>query len=317
MKLSCVSVLAAVAMSATAVLNSQAAPFIYEPFDYANVSGLDRNSDDKKDLMGFAGGVGWFDAWRETTGASTTAQGTHALDYIENTSLSEPSGDSQFSLGGSARMLGYKEGGPYQTSSRLLRSFAEPITLNDRTELWFSILLRKDSEYPYEDTGLTREGDRIEISLLDPDKNIGFSIADPSTGTSYEIHSGYSISAVPAPLAGRGPILGNTDLLVLKLTLASGSSQLEFFLNPSLASEPTVPVVALPLHDTILASELTGIQISSAFNINQRPVWALDEIRVGNTYADVIPEPSSLLLAGFGVAMLGGARLRKSSVVRG
>lgn len=315
------SAFTAMVLIAIFVIDAQAAPFIYEPFDYAGTVSNDVNQDGKKHLRGLAGGTGWFNAWTELTVLSP-ALSTHPLDYVVDNSLNEPTGDSRFSLGGSLRMTGFAsaslEGGnPNQSTQRLRRTFASPIQLDDRSELWFSILVRKEYEYPDQTTQLTHLRDRLEISLMAEDNQPIAMVTDPTTSTSYAINSVYTTAGEPDYVDNRGPIVGTTDLLVLKLTLSPANYRLELFLNPSLDAEPTLPAAELPLHENVTMGELLGIEILTTANLANRPVWSVDEIRISGTYADVIPEPSSLLLTGFGIAMFGGARLRRSSVVRG
>ncbi|RYD61091.1 MAG: PEP-CTERM sorting domain-containing protein, partial [Verrucomicrobiaceae bacterium] len=130
--------------------------------------------------------------------------------------------------------------------------------------------------------------------------------------TSFSLSSTYG--QLPVFLENRGPNVGATDLLVFKLSIAPNQSKVEFFLNPSLDSLPTVATLTLPVSDDITMGQAGGFQVITASNRTSGPTWSLDEIRVGQTYAQVIPEPSCLLLTGLGVALFGGARLRRSRV---
>ena len=72
---------------------------------------------------------------------------------------------------------------------------------------------------------------------------------------------------------------------------------------------PASPTISLsPFH----AATLTSIEVDSNF-LSGTPVTLFDEIRIGNSFADVVavpvPEPSTLLLAG--AAGLGGVIVRR------
>jgi hypothetical protein len=301
--------LIAAAVCAAPVLESKAALLVYEPFDYTATPGLDQNGDGKKDLMGLGGGLGWANAWTETTGTATVLT-DYPLDFIKSSPLDHPSGDLRFGSGGSLELFGFTATGkPTQISSTLSRGFEDPISLDAGSEVWFSVLLRKDAENPAPGGG-TRPTDQFSLQLIDSAGLTMVSLFDSGDDAFYSLQSD-RISSPLATLQGRGPALGRTDFLVAKLSLEVGKSRLEFFLNPSLELVfPTVPDLTISINDAAMLQDLVGMDIRT--DGSSRMVWTLDEIRVGESYADVVPEPSSLLLTGLGMAMFGGARLRRS-----
>jgi hypothetical protein len=301
--------LIAAAVCAVPVSESKAALLAFEPFDYAAVTGLDQNGDGKKDLMGLAGGLGWGNAWTETTGTATVLT-DYPLDFVKSSSLAYPSTPPEFGSGGSLELFGFTASGkPTQISSTLSRGFADPISLDAGSEVWFSVLLRKDAENPASGGG-TRPTDQFSLQLMGSKGDPIVSILDSVEDAFYTLDSAFIASPVVA-LQGRGPVLGRTDFLVAKLSLEVGKSRLEFFLNPSLdVVFPTVPDLTVAISDAAMLQDLVGIDIKT--DGSSRMVWTLDEIRVGESYADVVPEPSSFLLIGCGMALFGSARLRRS-----
>ena len=94
------------------------------------------------------------------------------------------------------------------------------------------------------------------------------------------------------------PVVGRTDLLVTRWNLDSDTVTL--WVNPALGSEPTSFDAQLQVV-TVNLSEIGGMTLYST------GAHSLDEIRIGTTYADVVPaavpEPSSAALLGLvGVA---------------
>jgi hypothetical protein len=87
-------------------------------------------------------------------------------------------------------------------------------------------------------------------------------------------------------------VVGQTEFLVLKAKLQSGSD------NFTLYSDPT-PGAPEPSTGTLYSLDIGTL---SSLVIYSGGAFSIDELRVGTTYADVTPtpEPSSLVLLGIG-----------------
>jgi len=109
------------------------------------------------------------------------------------------------------------------------------------------------------------------------------------------------------------PVTANqTVLLVLRAEYREGADNFDLFVNPSLD--------ALPAEASASKSDYDA-GIGAAVLVNNFGNYLTDEIRVGETYADVVPTtpiplPGAALLPGSGLAGLAAARSR-SSAARG
>jgi hypothetical protein len=109
-------------------------------------------------------------------------------------------------------------------------------------------------------------------------------------------------------LADNTKLLGAADtavnLFVIKMEFnSSGNDTFTAWMNPSLASEPTGGVS----YTGNLSFTYAGV-----FNANGSGEARLDELRIGTTFASVIPEPASIgMLGAAAVAMLLRRRFRR------
>ena len=277
----------------------------WEPFNYPttpSASAPDLNGDGNVDLWGLNGGFGFSGGWIEY-GAS---EGSYPLDYIQPFSLGVPASSAGLmTAGGSLRSyMTLASAGTY-----LSRTFASPIATTDGTTLWISLLVQK--ERTHSNAGTIGDDENFKFALHGSDRQLVW------FGDARDYHQSpqnYFLEGDRAlGFADQGPVVGVTDLLVVKLSfLANSPNTMELFLNPTPGIVPTSPNVAIELPTEF--SEVRGFDIQMESPL-YRTQWSLDEIRIGKTYASVtpaVPEPSSVLLAGFGLGAAGFTRLRRN-----
>jgi len=77
--------------------------------------------------------------------------------------------------------------------------------------------------------------------------------------------------------------VGEVTLVVAKLEFATDGITISLYINPTPGVEPTTPAIS---GKTTLVSGIVGIQHYMGFNANE---YSWDEVRLGETYADVTP----------------------------
>lgn len=101
-------------------------------------------------------------------------------------------------------------------------------------------------------------------------------------------------------------IVGNTYFVVMKLTIGGdrSNSYIEYFINPTLGSTPTVPDYSFTLtaQPNIRKFSFTSDPISGS------PGASFDEFRVGTSFESVVPLvlPSSIQVSGSNISALNG-----------
>ncbi|MEM9416307.1 MAG: PEP-CTERM sorting domain-containing protein [Planctomycetota bacterium] len=144
------------------------------------------------------------------------------------------------------------------------------------TTQWASFLIRQDQPAP----SSPNQFGGIVFGNLFVGTGAGFSTWGMNTaGSPTGVESGVPV------------VQGETVHLVIKLTYQPGNDIVELFVNPAAGVEPTV-------------AQATKTDLNVTFNAigfgHRDSNWTIDEIRYGDTYADVIPEPNSLALMALG-----------------
>jgi len=253
---------------------AHAALIAYEGFDYASGTGI----------IGQSGGTGWaagsswsgYDpsvTWPGVVTSSGLSYGSLAIQGNALTTATTP--------------------GPMLSSSaiywRNLPQFGQ-----EGTTLYVSFLFRPETGYGYYGG----------VNLTD---DYGRGIYVGKSGA-----DGYNNYGLEGPLgvidSSSVPVTaGVTAFIVLKAQFLAGSDIYSIFVNPALdGSESAAPSAIKTNFDPVPGSPLVG----TTFLFNNYGYYTIDEIRVGTTYADVmptaIPEPASLSLLAVGFAALAG-----------
>jgi hypothetical protein len=166
----------------------------------------------------------------------------------------------------------------------------------DGTTLYLSVLLRQhpDPQVPNPSPAIGYEG--FELWRGDPgsDGNRKVSI-DLWTGHGDGAANYWATAWQPTNVVASSSSLtpGNTDthLFVLKMIFGAGNNDVvQIFADPPLSAEPAIPT------GTISTLDLSFNRLGTSIFSGRDNAFTADEIRIGSSYADVVPEPSSLLL---------------------
>lgn len=152
---------------------------------------------------------------------------------------------------------------------------------------YFSVLLRPD--YSSGSSG-------AEFALVGSTASLF--MGKPTTGNNYVLDTVSSGSAGSQSVSSTVATSGTQVLMVLRADLvAGGADSFKLYLNPSLLAEPGSADASKSSYDV---GNITGVQFTG--NIG----FSLDEIRVGTSYADVVPEPGTYAAgAAMGLLTLG------------
>ena len=241
----------AVAAISVPVQHVMAAAFISEPFDYSV----------GETLNGSSGGIGFLDAWTE--GSYT---GDYDLVGTGNlvTRTLPASGNSLLTQA------------PTQFYSEDDRSLAPAIQGTPGSTIYVSFLMRKDGNG-------TAGSDYFGLALFQAGAGKpGLFIGDPGDNDFYSIGLvGSGVGLVSSTVTSA--VSSTPTFLVVKITFALGNDTFQLFVNPDPAKgEPTT---ASATKRDLDLTDIESIAIISGANA----VWSADEIRIGASYADVVP----------------------------
>ena len=211
-------------------------------------------------LNGKGGGTGWANNW--------TSSGSNL--QVVSAGLADPSGLLPVS-GGSVQLQGVNFF-PGATAQRDLST-----TLGaDGTTTWISFVLRPDGTSPI---------DYFGIRFGSGGANSGFA---GYLGGNFVLEQAGGIGSVI--VNGIAPQNGVDVLMVLRLQHAAGSDTMTLYVNPT--PGPSSPDSTFTATKSLDLGSFTQIQIAggSGFTANNAQI---DEIRVGQTFADVAPSIGS------------------------
>jgi hypothetical protein len=210
------------------------------------------------DLSGNSGGSGWTTGWTDTGNSVVVrSAGLAFTDGIGNTLVT------------SGASLDTADGGAATTISA--REIADR-----NAETWISVLIQPQGNFSdfigvsFYDQGLATANARFAIEQNGKDLRL-----TRRAGTTTPIHTTTFVN--PS---------GSTALAVLHLVPGGGGTvelpdRIDVFFNPALGAEPTVPHASVDLNGL----QFDRIRVAAQ---NGKSTW-VDEIRIGESYADVTP----------------------------
>jgi hypothetical protein len=252
----------------------------YEGFDYAT----------GQNLQGQAGGSGFAGPWAlglNSNPNTLVAAGSLSAGALATTGNSATATVASFAV------------------NRYQRTLAAPLGA-DGTTRWLSFVMSR--------TGIETSAGGIVFGSPAPVIGTaqGLLVGDPSP------NDFYSLSRLPStttpPTSSSTVPVANRALLVVRMLFAPGDDTFDLFVNPTPGGPvPTTPNATLSFD---LGTNNTLVELLAVTNPSGSVTLALDELRFGNTFADVtpVPEPSGLLLGGAAAAGLLAARRRRLSL---
>jgi hypothetical protein len=228
-------------------------------------------------LSGRNGGTGFFDAWSSPSTFMVQAGNLGVGGYQ-----------------GSGSMV-------FGSSSEADRHLAQGYGA-DGTELWMSILLRIDAT-----SSSAAAFNGLRFGSASPALFIGLPSALPGMpafttwGADTPVQPGKYMSQVPI-------VLGQPALLVAHMAFLPQADQIDLYVNPTAGSIPASPDATITNVDLFAALQ----QNPSVYIWQSSSAGAFDELRMGTTYADVlpVPEPGTIALAAVGLVVLAAGRRR-------
>jgi hypothetical protein len=231
-------------------------------------------------LNGLSGGTGWANAWSEP-----------------NFGTGNPSDNVPETI-----QAGSLTGGRFSYDIRNLGTALGTAG----TTRYASFLLRRDTIGP--DPG-NNGPDYGGLVFGDENNPNSLFVGKPGGGIlgNYALENGNGSGQVSST---RPEVLGTTALLVVRFDFTAGNDTFRLYVNPTPGG--IEPSAADAIKSDLNIASLVGVSISTG----AAATWSVDEIRVGNTFADVVapvPEPGSLglLLAGGLAAVWHGRRSRR------
>ncbi|MBN8248404.1 MAG: hypothetical protein J0L84_13300, partial [Verrucomicrobia bacterium] len=238
------------------LIPARAALISHEGFDYpAETPVLGRN-----------GGTGWQAAWG--TGGTVVAPGLVWPGLVTAANTLQNAGTQV----GSQRLFTSAGFDALRTGGRFGA---------EGTELWLSFLIRREMLFPTGSFG--------GVSLLDGNtQELFVGIPTGATHWSFQLFDlgGAPGNLTPAP--GAPIVPGETTLLTLRLRFGvnGAEDQVDLFVNPPIGGFPGVPAASRAGADI----RFNGFRVQAGpFVANSTGAIRVDEIRLGETYADVTP----------------------------
>jgi hypothetical protein len=220
------------------------------------------------------GGTGFSGAWSGATTATINASG---LSYSTVPALGLAASTAAGTAVANSRSVSATLGG-------------------NGTTTYFSFLMRPDNV----NTARNAEFGLIGSANLWVGKS--FSGTD---NTHFVLESGTAGSGTGLQATTTTATSGTTVLLVLRADFAAGNDTFKLYVNPTSVLEPGSA-----------AATLTGIDVGTSLTslqINGNLGFTFDELKIGSSYADVVPEPSTYAAAFAVAGIVSIAWLRRRS----
>jgi hypothetical protein len=184
--------------------------------------------------------------------------------------------------------------------SRSQRTLAAPLGADGATR-WLSVVMQRTG-------GLGAAGGLV-IGSPTPQGAAGLFVGNPIDGEFYGLGRQGGAGTPTSP--SQVPVTDQAQLVV-RLLFAPGNDTFDLFVNPPLGGPPPATPDAALSFDLGTANTLVELSVPSVGA--GAAGYVADELRIGNTFADVtpVPEPSALALAGRALAAAAAARGRRA-----
>ena len=271
-----------------AVSTAQATLIAYEPFDYQS----------ETYLYNCNGGTDWNGAWCN----AIVPEDGEAIQNIASPGLTH----SDLSVAGNKANLAGSSNGASYVYRKLSHSYTSG-DLDFSGDLYFSFLGEANNDNVLAwGVSLATVGNTSNNSIAPLGNLVGGITGAPDTSPPHfclsETSAVSGVSTFPT---------GTVSLVVAKFNLATGDAQMYVFPTGStISSTPGTPAATLTGAGSM--GTINGIRIYAIGGDNAANV-DIDEIRVGTEFADVVPEPSALVLLaiGGGIMAVYSCRRRK------
>jgi PEP-CTERM motif len=240
-------------------------------------------------LVGQNGGSGFGGPWSQVFAGGPNG------NTIAPGSLTPAAPSDSLPTAGNSLSISASGGGSFEAQ----RSLATPLPGTVGTTIWLSVVMKGTGSTGSTAQGVLLFGDTSGNGFSITTGAVGFGVApnNPPTSSTWSLGDGgngaaEAVSNIPNTLQ---------SLLVVGDTFGATSDTINLYVNPPLTGTPpttpnavnTVPHTASFTRFDVNYSSLGSASTSTLF----------DEIRAGNTFADVtgtaVPEPSTMLLLGF------------------
>lgn len=230
----------------------------YEPFDYSDVG---------NDLRGKTGGIGFAGEWRVIGHDWPLGPEAGLYDIAEGS----------LSFGGILTSGNRVRADKAELWTMLGRALANPVSADASRTIYFSYLMQPE-QYPvnrFFGVGLVgSSSDRIKMS-----GTTSVSVGAHETG---QYRMGNYGEIPDHTFSGVSTNEGQTALLVVKAELVPGMDTFTLYMNP-------IPGLPEPVTGTV--RHQFDIKNLMAMDIASNAAHSIDEIRIGETFADVVPAP--------------------------
>lgn len=223
-------------------------------------------------LEGNAGGIGWNSAWYNAFGEQVHVKAP-GLSY-----------GSLPVLGNSAiTMQGVSNGGSFRDL---------PAGFNGLNQtVWISFLAQAETECGWAGISAFTAGGGSETMFLG---SPGGQANDGTNQWGIDFYNIYGDGGYDVPSAYSGVLTTDEVLFVTKIQNNAADAQITAWVNPSLGSEPLVGDAFVDVTTGRVPMETMRIASQNDGTI----YW--DELRIGNSWREVVPEPATMMLLGLG-----------------
>ncbi len=242
----------------------------YEGFSYTTGSGQLYSTSG-----GANGGTGWGGAWSGfTTNASFNTINAGSMSYTDPASATLSTAGNSLEISSGAT-----------TAPSYTRALTSAITPTDGSVLWLSFLAAGSGGSTM---GLTLYNGATQLLLL------GNSGTNDAWGIR-QLSGGSAFSSTGVQMASMVGTVGSTALICVNISFQAGNDVVEMFVNPTLGDTTPSTSSRYATQSLVDITSLSQISIGVG-TANQK--LDFDELRIGNSYADVVavPEPSAMAL---------------------